>query len=137
MITLTDSAKKQVLAALQQQEDKVALRVEANTNGTAQFSYSMKLISPDEKTVVDVSVDVGDLEIVMDPKSAENLKGATVDFEDRIVKNLFRELSGGEEPTLELLTRKVVRPGESEVRENPRSRSAKLRAAERLGDSGR
>ena len=58
-------------------------------------------------------------------------------LEDRIVKNLFRELSGGEEPTLELLTRKVVRPGESEVRENPRSRSAKLRAAERLGDSGR
>lgn len=90
MITLTDSAKKQVLAALQQQEDKAALRVEANTNGTAQFSYSMKLISPDEKTVVDVSVDVGDLEIVMDPKSAENLKGATVDFEDRIVKSGFK-----------------------------------------------
>ena len=57
-------------------------------------------------------------------------------LEDRIVKNIFRELSGGESPALEILTRRVVRPGESEVRENPRSRSAKLRAAERLGDAG-
>ncbi len=55
-------------------------------------------------------------------------------LEDRIVKNLFRGLSGGEEPTLETLTRRVVRPDEAEVRENPRSRSAKLRAAERLGE---
>ena len=54
-------------------------------------------------------------------------------LEDRIVKNLFRELSGGEKPALEILTRKVVRPDESEVKENPRSRSARLRAAERLG----
>lgn len=53
-------------------------------------------------------------------------------LEDRIVKNLFRELSRAERPTLEILTRKVVRPGEAEVRRNPRSRSAKLRAAERL-----
>ena len=53
-------------------------------------------------------------------------------LEDRIVKNLFRELSRAERPTLEILTRKVVRPGEAEARRNPRSRSAKLRAAERL-----
>lgn len=57
-------------------------------------------------------------------------------LEDRIVKNLFRELAGGEEPALEILTRRVVRPDESEVRQNPRSRSAKLRAAERLGEPG-
>lgn len=57
-------------------------------------------------------------------------------LEDRIVKNLFRELAGGEEPALEILTRRVVRPDESEVQENPRSRSAKLRAAERLGGPG-
>lgn len=57
-------------------------------------------------------------------------------LEDRIVKNLFRELAGGEEPALEILTRRVVRPEESEVRQNPRSRSAKLRAAERLGGPG-
>ena len=57
-------------------------------------------------------------------------------LEDRIVKNLFRELAAGAAPTLEILTRRVVRPDPSEVRENPRSRSAKLRAAVRLGDPG-
>lgn len=53
-------------------------------------------------------------------------------LEDRIVKNLFRELSGGERPTLEVLTRRVARPGDLEARRNPRGRSARLRAAERL-----
>ena len=55
-------------------------------------------------------------------------------LEDRIVKNLFRELASGPQPTLEILTRRVVRPAREEVEENPRSRSAKLRAAERIAE---
>jgi 16S rRNA (cytosine1402-N4)-methyltransferase len=64
-------------------------------------------------------------------------------LEDRIVKNTFRDLAHGEvDPVtgrsrsetqlIEVLTRKPVRPTESEVDLNPRSRSAKLRAARRL-----
>lgn len=54
-------------------------------------------------------------------------------LEDRIVKNFFREhsekaIQGGK--ALKILTKKVVVPEYSEVRSNPRSRSAKLRAAE-------
>jgi 16S rRNA (cytosine1402-N4)-methyltransferase len=64
-------------------------------------------------------------------------------LEDRIVKTTLRDLAQGEvDPVtgrsrsetqlIEVLTRKPVRPTESEVDLNPRSRSAKLRAARRL-----
>ena len=52
-------------------------------------------------------------------------------LEDRIVKHVFRALAAGEE-AVRVLTRKPVVPGEAEVARNPRARSAKLRAIERL-----
>lgn len=54
--------------------------------------------------------------------------------EDRIVKHFMREnmvFADGLEGRLEILTRKVVRPQAEEIAENPRSRSARLRAARR------
>lgn len=64
-------------------------------------------------------------------------------LEDRIVKNSLRDRARGEvDPVtgrprsesqlIEVLTRKPVRPTEEEVGFNPRSRSARLRAARRL-----
>jgi 16S rRNA (cytosine1402-N4)-methyltransferase len=52
-------------------------------------------------------------------------------LEDRIVKRFFRERSD-----LLVLTRKPVTAGAEEVAANPRSRSAKLRAAEKLDPGG-
>ena len=67
-------------------------------------------------------------------------------LEDRIVKNFFRDRSRewldrpewpepkrNPEYSLNLVTSKPVEPGEEEQRANPRSRSAKLRVAEKLG----
>jgi len=53
-------------------------------------------------------------------------------LEDRIVKRTLRELERGEEIGLKVLTKRPLRPGAEEVSRNPRARSAKLRAAERL-----
>ncbi|BCV24682.1 MAG TPA: 16S rRNA (cytosine(1402)-N(4))-methyltransferase RsmH [Firmicutes bacterium] len=56
-------------------------------------------------------------------------------LEDRIAKHTLRQLAAAGE--LELLTKKPVTPGEEEIQNNPRSRSAKLRAAERVLDQRR
>ena len=66
-------------------------------------------------------------------------------LEDRIVKNFFRDRSrewldrpewpeprGNPEWDLRLVTPKPIEPGEPEQRANPRSRSAKLRVAEKI-----
>jgi 16S rRNA (cytosine1402-N4)-methyltransferase len=50
-------------------------------------------------------------------------------LEDRIVKQFMR--AEAEEHVLTLITRKVIRPTSLELRSNPRSRSARLRVAER------
>ncbi len=66
-------------------------------------------------------------------------------LEDRIVKDTFREWSRscvcpkefpqcqcGGHPRVRPLTRRPLRPGQGEIEENPSSRSARLRAVERL-----
>jgi len=65
-------------------------------------------------------------------------------LEDRIVKQTFAELASGcvcpkslpicvcgNEPKLKLIAKKPILPSEAELTENPRSRSAKLRVAEK------
>ena len=66
-------------------------------------------------------------------------------LEDRIVKQFMRDAASnclcppgavicrcGHVPTLKLISRKVIKPTSLEMESNPRSRSAKLRIAERL-----
>jgi 16S rRNA (cytosine1402-N4)-methyltransferase len=53
-------------------------------------------------------------------------------LEDRIVKHTLRALAGSEGATVKVLTKRPLTADEDEVRRNPRARSAKLRAAEKL-----
>lgn len=66
-------------------------------------------------------------------------------LEDRIVKQKFKQLNDpctcpsdfpicqcGEVPKVRLITRKPLYPTEEEINDNPRSRSAKLRVAEKI-----
>ncbi|HEY8001869.1 MAG: 16S rRNA (cytosine(1402)-N(4))-methyltransferase RsmH [Vicinamibacteria bacterium] len=70
-------------------------------------------------------------------------------LEDRRVKRFFADLARGcicppelpvcvcgHEPEAELLSRRAVKPSEDEIERNPRSRSARLRVARKLGDAG-
>ena len=57
-------------------------------------------------------------------------------LEDRLVKNLLREESKpvdeNHSPALRLITKRVIKPGTAEIEVNRRSRSARMRVAERL-----
>jgi len=55
-------------------------------------------------------------------------------LEDRIVKNKFREARA--QRILELKNKKPVTPTEQEIGDNPRARSAKMRAATKMAESG-
>jgi 16S rRNA (cytosine1402-N4)-methyltransferase len=46
------------------------------------------------------------------------------------VKHAFQQLA--QEGSFRRLTKKVIQPGPEEIRANPRSRSAKMRVAEKL-----
>ena len=52
-------------------------------------------------------------------------------LEDRIVKHAFRALAQGR-MALRILTKRPIVPRDTELDRNPRARSAKLRAVERL-----
>jgi 16S rRNA (cytosine1402-N4)-methyltransferase len=51
-------------------------------------------------------------------------------LEDRIVKNMFRQWEA--EGKAEILTKKPITPSQEEIGQNPRSRSAKLRAIKKI-----
>jgi len=51
-------------------------------------------------------------------------------LEDRIVKQAFKQAA--QEGSIKILTKKPVTPSEEEIASNPRSKSAKLRAAEKI-----
>ena len=53
-------------------------------------------------------------------------------LEDRIVKHTFRALAQSGQPVVKVLTTKPVLPIDDEVRLNPRARSSRLRAVERV-----
>lgn len=53
-------------------------------------------------------------------------------LEDRVAKHTLRALAAGDAPSVRILTKRPVTATESEVSINPRARSAKLRAAERV-----
>jgi 16S rRNA (cytosine1402-N4)-methyltransferase len=52
--------------------------------------------------------------------------------EDRIVKNFFKEMASSDYPSLKIITKKPLIATDTEVSDNPRARSAKLRVAEKI-----
>jgi len=102
--------------------------------------YQRKKIHPATKTFQALRIAVNDelnnLEKTL-PQTIEILKkgGRLVmisfhSLEDRIIKNFLKEKS--KEESIKILTKKPISPAQEEIKINPRSRSAKLRAAMKI-----
>ena len=88
---------------------------------------------------ITVNDEIGALKEVL-PKAIEALaedgRPAVISFhslEDRIVKQFFKEQKDNEVGTI--ITKKPIAPSRDEVKENPRSRSAKLRVFEKNNEN--
>ena len=83
MIELTERAATKVSELSKAEtEEGLALRVAVRPGGCSGFSYDMYFDS--EVDSDDVTADVGDVRVVVDPSSAQLLSGATLDFSDSL-----------------------------------------------------
>ena len=81
MITITESARKRILEIMKSQtREGFALRVAIRGRGPGGFQYEFGLTGGDEKGAEDIEIDADGFKVFVDPESAPNLKGATLDF---------------------------------------------------------
>jgi iron-sulfur cluster assembly protein/iron-sulfur cluster insertion protein len=81
VITVTESAATKVKSLIEAEGDEnLALRVAVRPGGCSGFSYEMFFDS--DIAADDIASDVSGVRVVVDPASADLLKGATLDFKD-------------------------------------------------------
>jgi iron-sulfur cluster assembly protein/iron-sulfur cluster insertion protein len=81
VITVTDSAASKVKSLIEAEgDDALALRVAVRPGGCSGFSYEMFFDS--DIATDDIATDVSGVRVVVDPASADLLKGAILDFKD-------------------------------------------------------
>jgi iron-sulfur cluster insertion protein len=81
MITLTDDAVSKVgKLILAEGEEGLALRVAVRPGGCSGFSYEMFFDT--DRADDDLTTAYGDVQVVVDPSSAQLLEGATLDYKD-------------------------------------------------------
>ncbi len=81
MITLTEQAVSKVDELISAEGDEgLALRVAVRPGGCSGFSYEMFFDT--DRAADDMVKRFGDVEVVVDPASAQLLEGATLDYKD-------------------------------------------------------
>jgi len=79
LLTVTEAARQKIQSVVEDEGIEVqGLRVSISGRSASAFEYGLGLEV--ESAPDDVVVDCGDFKVFVDPESAENLKGATVDY---------------------------------------------------------
>jgi Fe/S biogenesis protein NfuA len=91
MVTLTDAARDKILALLAAEgREGLALRFAIDGRGPGGFQYKLGFVGPDEQRADDTVVEAGGVRVYVDPASAENLKGTSIDFVETPTQSGFK-----------------------------------------------
>lgn len=83
-VNLTDTAVDKVRELIAAESDPgLALRMAVRPGGCSGFSYEMFFDSEIDND--DIVEDYGDVKVVVDPQSAEMVRGATLDYKDSLM----------------------------------------------------
>ena len=83
-VNLTDSAVEKVSELIAAEDEAgLALRMAVRPGGCSGFSYEMFFDSEIEDA--DIIVEFGEVKVVVDPQSAEMVRGATLDYKDSLM----------------------------------------------------
>lgn len=87
-IAVTDAAKQKVLSIIDSQDVEIGgLRISIEGRTASAFQYGLGL--EEEASQDDVVIDCGEFKVLIDPDSAENLKGATIDYVENLNSSGF------------------------------------------------
>jgi Fe/S biogenesis protein NfuA len=90
MLTFTDRARTMVRDYMDQSGDELsALRIHLNGGSPIAPSFELTLVEATYRGQEDVVLDAGGFTVLVDPRSAERLDGATVDFVERVNESGF------------------------------------------------
>ena len=83
-VNLTSNAVEKVAELIAQEDEPgLALRVAVRPGGCSGFSYEMYFDA--EVDSDDIVEDFGDVKVLVDPQSAEMVKGSTLDYRDGLM----------------------------------------------------
>ena len=89
LLTVTEAAKEKIESVIEDQGMEVeGLRVSINGRSASAFEYGLGLEA--EPNPDDVVVDCGEFKVLVDPESAKNLKGATIDYVEDLNSSGFK-----------------------------------------------
>ena len=89
LLTVTEAAKQKILSVIEDQGMEVeGLRVSINGRSASAFEYGLGLEV--EPAPGDVVVDCGEVKVFIDSESAENLRGATIDYVEDLNSSGFK-----------------------------------------------
>jgi Fe/S biogenesis protein NfuA len=91
MVTLTDAAREKILALLSAEgREGLALRFAIDGRGPGGFQYRLGFVGPEERLASDLVVDAGGVMLYIDPESAKNLPGTSIDFLETAQQSGFK-----------------------------------------------